>query len=226
MSLIKKITLVQIFFFSPPDWNFRVISAEIKTLPTWYEGEWRRKKKVSEAVCELCTGGVETWQTENLQLQWHSLAAQVIADISNVWSAKHKCQRTCKSTDYLQEKPKCFCQVSFAPNPQQSKYINSTAQRACWCSFTFLIKLNPDIITIMPFFVAIVHNCVVQVHRVQKSTKVWHAKCLKTRLYLVNKNWNFISVPLKSVFPFFFLFLVFFKVFVVNNILVSSYIYM
>jgi len=155
-----------------------------------------------EAAWVVHWGG--TWQTENLQLQWHSLAAQVIADISNVWSAKHKCQRTCKSTDYLQEKS--VCQVSF-PNPQQSKYINSTAQRACWCSFTFLIKLNPDIITIMPFVVAIVHNRVVQVHRVQKSTKVWHAKCLKTRLYLVNKHWNFISVPFKSVFCcFFFLF--------------------
>lgn len=94
---------------------------------------------IGEAAWVVHWGG--TWQTENLQLQWHSLAAQVIADISNVWSAKHKCQRTCKSTDYLQEKS--VCQVSF-PNPQQSKYINSTAQRACWCSFTFLIKLNPD----------------------------------------------------------------------------------
>lgn len=34
-----------------------------------------------------------TWQTENLQLQWHSLAAQVIADISNILSAK---QQICK----------------------------------------------------------------------------------------------------------------------------------
>lgn len=203
-----------------------MISAEIKTLPTWYEGEWRRNKKGKWGCVWVVHWGVETWQTENLQLQWHSLAAQVIADISNVWSAKHKCQRTCKSTDYLQEKPKCFCQVSFAPNPQQSKYINSTAQRACWCSFTFLIKLNPDIITIMPFFVAIVHNCVVQVHRVQKSTKVWHAKCLKTRLYLVNKKLKFYFSSFEVSFSFFFLFFSFFKVFVVNNILVSSYIYM
>lgn len=81
---------------------------------TWYEGKWQ----VSEAAWVVHWGG--TWQTENLQLQWHSLAAQVIADISNVWSAKPaKCQRTCKSTDYLQEKPKCLSSVALpTPNNQ------------------------------------------------------------------------------------------------------------
>lgn len=79
-----------------------------------------------------------------------------------------------------------------SPRPPTIKiYINSTAQRARWCSFTFLIKLNPDIITIMPFLLQLY---IIVVHRVQKSTKVWHAKCLKTRLYLVNKHWNFVSV--------------------------------
>lgn len=175
---------------------------------TWCEGQCR----VSEAAWVVHWGG--TWQTENLQLQWHSLAAQVIADISNVWSAKHKCQQTCKSTDYLQEKPKCLSSV-VPPTPKQSKYINSTAQWACWCSFTFFNKIKSWHTYNNAVFLLQLYIIVVQVHRVQKSTKVWHAKCLKTRLYLVNKHWNFISVSFKSVFPvFFFFFRIFFKVFV------------
>lgn len=94
---------------------FKDVSKCIKmNSSTWYEGKWQ----VSEAAWVVHWGG--TWQTENLQLQWHSLAAQVIADISNVWSAKPaKCQRTCKSTDYLQEKPKCLSSVALpTPNNQ------------------------------------------------------------------------------------------------------------
>lgn len=83
------------------------------------------------------------WQTENLQLQWHSLAAQVIADISNAWSAKHTCQQTCKRTWVFTRGTKVYvkCRLPSTP-PQQSKYINSTAQRACWCSFTFFNKIK------------------------------------------------------------------------------------
>lgn len=141
---------------------------------TWYEATWQ----VGEAMWVVHWGG--TWQTENLQLQWHSLAAQVIADISNVWSAKQSVNKPVKVLS-IYKRTQSVCQVSFPQPPQQSKYINSTAQRACWCSFTFLIKLNPDIITIMPFLLQL-YIIVWYKFRVQKSTKVWHAKCLITRL--------------------------------------------
>lgn len=101
---------VQVIRFPDRMWT----KAEMNS--TWYEGQWQ----VSEAAWVVHWGG--TWQTENLQLQWHSLAAQVIADISNVWSAKHKCQRTCKSTDYLQEKPKCLSSV-IPPTPNNQNIL-------------------------------------------------------------------------------------------------------
>lgn len=174
-------------------------NAEMNSSP-WYEGKWQ----VSEAAWVVHWGG--TWQTENLQLQWHSLAAQVIADISNVWSAKPaKCQQTCKSTDYLQEKPKCLSSVVLPTPNNQNILIVQLNERVDVVHFFNKIKSWHNYNN--AFFVAIVHNRVIQVHRVQKSTKIWHAKCLKTRLYLVNKNWNFISVLFKSVFPVFFVFL-------------------
>lgn len=68
--------------------------------------------KVSR-LCELCTG-VENMADRESTASVTFIAAQVIADISNVRSAKYKCQQTCKSTEYSQVKPKC-CQVSIPP---------------------------------------------------------------------------------------------------------------
>ena len=141
----------------------------------------------------------------NLQLQWHSLAARVIADFPKVRSAKYMREETCI---YKRNPNKIF--VKFFSTSQLQNILIVQLSWSINVFPLFLIKLNPNmIITIMPVwfhfpFVAIVHHCVIQVHKVRKSTKVWHAKCLSKQDCTFEQTLKFYFSSFRSFFSFLF----------------------
>lgn len=138
-----------------------------------------------------------TWQTENLQLQWHSLAAQVIADISNMLSASVSVNEPVKLCTFTSQSVIVKCP---SLNPQQSKYINSTAQWLCWCSLAFFFNKIKTWHNYNNAFLQLYIIVWYKFTEFLKSTKGWHAKCLKTGLYLVNTTEIWFQFLLKSVF--------------------------